>query len=83
MTSCNKKEYAENTLFIIIISSIMEIDGKTYLVVILLNGQIRSNYEMTFKLWKYLELICLVHFHHNRALEVSTGIKRPPYREVT
>lgn len=65
----------QKILSIIIISSIMEIDGKTYLVVILLNGQIKSNYEMTFTVWIYLELICQVHFHHNRVLEVSTRIK--------
>lgn len=61
----------------------MEIDGETYLDVILLNGQIRSHYKMTFKVWMYLELICQAYFHHNRILEVRTGIKRSSYREVS
>ena len=61
----------------------MEIDDKTFLKVILLNAQIRSSYEMTFKVWVHLEIICQAYFHHNRILEVSTGIKRAHYREVT
>lgn len=60
----------------------MEIDGET-LEVILVNGPIRSNYEMTFKVWMYLELIYQNHFHPNRILEGSVGIKRSPDREVT
>lgn len=54
----------------------METDGETYPEVRLSNVQIRSNYEMTFKAWTYLELICQSHFHHNRILEVRTGLKR-------
>lgn len=61
----------------------MEIDGKTFLKVILLNGQITSSYEMTFKVWVYLEIICQGYFHHNRLLEWSAGIKRAHYREVS
>lgn len=67
---------------IIIVSPIIEIDGET-LEVLLVNGQIRSNYEMTFKVWMYLELICQNHFHPNRILEESIGIKGSPDREVT
>lgn len=73
----------QEILFIIIASSIMEIDGKTFLKVILLNAQIRSSYEMTFKVWVHLEIICQAYFHHNRILEVSAGIKGAHYREVT
>lgn len=73
----------QKILFIIVASSIMEIDGKTFLKVILLNGQITSSYEMTFKVWVYLEIICQGYLHHNRLLEWSAGIKRAHYREVS
>ena len=40
----------------------MEVDGETNLEVTLFDGQIRSSYEITFKVWMHLELICQAYF---------------------
>lgn len=62
-------------LFLLTISiSITEIDGESYLEVILLNRQTKGSYEIAFEVWMQLELICSP-FHNNRILDVSTGEK--------